>query len=80
MALSSNGSHPAYDCEAVTPHDTNEIEFRSLFVGGAGNISLVTLNGNTVAFTGVLAGSILPVQGRKVRSTGTTATNIVALK
>tara|TARA_R110000868_G_scaffold403307_1_gene680459 strand:- start:740 stop:982 length:243 start_codon:yes stop_codon:yes gene_type:complete len=71
---------PAQDAAVVTPSDTADQGLvRGLFVGGAGNVSLVTAIGNTVVFTGVLAGSILPVRCTKVRSTGTTATNIVAL-
>jgi hypothetical protein len=71
---------PAQDAAAVTKSDTaDQGDVRALFVGGSGNVSLVTALGNTVVFTGVLAGSILPVRCTKVRSTGTTATNIVAL-
>jgi hypothetical protein len=71
---------PAQDAAVVTTSDTADQGLvRGLFVGGAGNVSLVTAIGNTVVFTGVLAGSILPVRCTKVRSTGTTATNIVAL-
>jgi hypothetical protein len=35
--------------------------------------------GNTVTLVGVLGGSILPIQVVKVLSTGTTASNMVAL-
>jgi hypothetical protein len=35
--------------------------------------------GNTVTLVGVLGGSILPVQVVKVLSTGTTASNLIAL-
>lgn len=67
---------------AVTPHDTNDIfvngETRWVWVGGAGNVSVVTHTGQTVAFTGVTAGTLLPIRVRRVRSTGTTATNMVA--
>jgi hypothetical protein len=71
---------PAQDAAVVTPSDTaDQGDVRGLFVGGDGNVSLVTALGNTVVFTGVLGGSILPVRCTKVRSTGTTATNIVAL-
>lgn len=73
----------AGDAAAVTPGDTSASDFslmaRALFVGGAGNVSLVTKAGNAVLLTGVLAGSILPIQCRRVNNTNTTATNIVAL-
>jgi len=53
---------------------------RGLYVGGAGDVAVTMAeDGNNVTFVGVLAGSILPVQVTKVLSTGTTATNIVAL-
>lgn len=70
----------AYDAAAVTPNDSTDIRpTRGLYVGGAGNIKVDMALGNVVTFTGVLAGSILPVQVVKVYSTDTTATNIVAL-
>ena len=72
---------PADDAAAVTPSNTVDLATvaRSLYVGGAGNVSLVTARGTTVTFTAVPAGSILPVRCRRVRVTGTTATAIVAL-
>lgn len=74
-------ANPASRAFAVTPSDTVNFTFRAraLFVGGAGNISLVTEGGDTVTFTGVNAGSILPVMCTRVNLTLTTATNIVGL-
>lgn len=53
---------------------------RALWVGGAGNVAVVA-EGNTSAVTivGVPAGTILPIRTRRVNSTNTTATEIVAL-
>ncbi len=72
---------PAYNAAAVTPSDSVPLgtDARNLFVGGAGNITLITSGGSTVTFTGVLAGTILPVRTNQVKATGTTATNIVAM-
>ncbi len=66
---------------AVTPHNTDYLEFPTsgLFVGGAGNIVVTMLSGVDATFTGVLAGSILPIEVVRVKATSTTATNIVAL-
>lgn len=64
---------------AVTPSDTADQFYDSLFVGGAGNVSVVTAAGQTVTLTGVAAGTRLPLRVRKVRSTGTTATGVVGL-
>lgn len=70
----------AFDAAAVTPGDSTALRpTRGLYIGGAGNVKVEMSLGNVVTFTGVLAGSILPVQVVKVYSTDTTATNIVAL-
>jgi len=53
--------------------------YRALYVGGAGDIKLVTINGNTITFTAVPAGTILPVGCTQIFSTGTTATNLVGM-
>lgn len=65
---------------AVTKSDTTELApTQALFVGGAGNVAVLTVGGETVTFTGVIAGSILPVRVTKVLAAGTTATNITAI-
>ena len=72
---------PAYSAVAVTPSDSVNLvgEVKSLFIGGAGNVRVLTANGETVIFSGMSAGSYLLVQVRRVFATSTTATNIVAL-
>ena len=70
---------PGYGAAAVTPSDTAEVDARALFIGGAGNVKIKTPRGDTVTFTGVVAGSILPVNAKIVYSADTTATNIVAI-
>jgi hypothetical protein len=71
----------SYDGAAITPSDTVDLPApaRAIFVGGAGNIVLVTLGGTTLTFQGLLAGQILPVAASRVRATSTTATNLIAL-
>jgi hypothetical protein len=66
----------------VTPADSNftgDRVARRLYVGGTGNVNVVTSGGDTILFSGVPAGAILPVQVVQVKSTSTTATLIVAL-
>lgn len=72
---------PARNAAAVTPNDSTDLatSARGLYVGGAGNVVLVTVGGDEVTFTGVTAGSILPVRTARVKATSTTATSIVAL-
>ncbi|MES2531976.1 MAG: hypothetical protein V4636_13140 [Pseudomonadota bacterium] len=72
---------PASDGLAVTPSDGTALTViaRALWIGVAGNVSVVTLGGTTLTFVGVQAGSILPVRCTHVRATLTTATSILAL-
>jgi hypothetical protein len=74
-------SDPAVTFVAVTKSDSTVLPLtRALYVGGAGNVAVVDGAGSdAVTFTGVTAGSILPIRVRKVMSTNTTATSIVAL-
>ena len=71
---------PANHIVSVTPADSDlAVDFRSIFVGGAGDVAIKSSGGETVTFVGVLAGSILPVRCRQIRSTNTNATDIVGL-
>jgi hypothetical protein len=75
---------------AVTPSNTANIPSVSsqdgsgnngcvLYVGTRGNLKVMTVGGDEVTFTNIQDGSFIPVQVLKVFSTGTTASNIVAL-
>jgi hypothetical protein len=50
-----------------------------IYVGGAGDIEVTTAGGDRVTFIGLLAGQFIPVQVIKVWTTGTNATDILAL-
>lgn len=67
---------------SVTPSDTLPIPTipfaRRLYIGGAGNVTVVTQFGDTVTFVAFPAGQYLYTACKQVRATGTTATNIVA--
>lgn len=65
----------------VTKSDADELPIyaRALYVGGTGNINLITRDGQTVLFSTIPAGTIIPIQVKQVLSTSTTATTIVAL-
>lgn len=64
---------------AVTPSDTAGTYAAALYVGGAGNLKVTTVEGDAVTFSSVPAGTIIPLQVKLVWSTGTTATNIVRM-
>lgn len=73
--------------KAVTPSDTANIEppFNGpnlgcvLYVGGSGNLRVLTVGGDDVTFVNIPAGYSLPVQVVRVFATNTTATSIIAL-
>jgi len=50
-----------------------------LYVGGTGDVRVLTEGGDDVIFYSLPAGSFLPVNVVRVFATDTTATNIVAL-
>ena len=66
---------------AVTPDDANDLTTaaRYLYVGGAGDVCLVTVGGSTLTFKAVPVGTTLRVRTARVKVTGTTATQILAL-
>jgi len=81
-SLSADNTAPGVDARAVTPSDGAALvggQCRAFYIGGAGDLSIVTASGNIVTFVGVTVGTILPVAATFVRATGTTATNIVAI-
>lgn len=76
---------PATGAAAVTPSDSTVVNCRALYVGTGGNVA-VHMQGvlgspreTSVTFSNVQGGTVLPISCYRVLSTGTTATNIVAL-
>jgi hypothetical protein len=77
---SADSTCPAHGAVAVTKSDSTVLPTtRSLYIGGAGDVAVVTADGQTVTFSAVPVGSVLPIQVTKVMSTNTTATLILAL-
>lgn len=73
---------PVSNAAAVTPSDSTDLPAvaRSIYVGGGGNLKVDMADGGTaIILTGVLIGVIYNIAVKRVYSTGTTATNIVAL-
>lgn len=72
---------PAERAFAITGNDSTDLTVypRAIYVGGAGNVKVITLGGDTVTFSGVLAGTVLPVRVKRVFSTDTTATNLIGI-
>ncbi len=80
-SFTSELDSPATNAVAITPSDSTSLttSARAIYCGVGGNISVLTVNGQTVTFANVLAGTILPVRVERVNSTGTTASSLVAL-
>jgi len=76
----ANATVSAHDAQTVTTSDSTIIPItRALYVGVSGDIAVrMADQGTVITFTSVQAG-ILPIQVDQVLSTGTTATNILAL-
>jgi hypothetical protein len=67
---------------AVTPDDGANLAqtSRAIYVGGAGNLAVILdRDTSAVTFLAVAAGTLLPIRARRVMSTNTTATSILAL-
>lgn len=66
---------------AVTPSDTVNLPGGPavVYVGTSGNVQVITAQGDTVTFSGVPAGAVIPVQVLRVFATNTTATNMIAI-
>lgn len=79
----SNGGvgQPAVHAFAITPNDSTDLEYvtRAIYVGGAGDVAVTTQGGESVTFSGVTVGTLLPIRVTKVKSTGTTATLLLGL-
>lgn len=71
---------------AITKSDSttflpaNGGEFSGIYVGGAGDVAVTTSNGETVTFSAVPVGTILPITVKQVMSTNTTASLMVGLR
>jgi len=68
------------DAVAIVPSDTVNLTTAAvIYVGVGGNVKVTTAQGTAITFTGVVAGSVIPIQVTRVWSTGTTATNMVGI-
>jgi len=65
---------------AITPSNTvNLANPAVIYAGVAGDVRVLTAQGDDVTFVGVLAGTVIPVQVIRVFATSTTATSLVGI-
>lgn len=63
----------------VTPSDSADIAVtKAIMIGATGTLAVITDDGTTLTITGLAVGVFHPIAVRRVLSTGTTATSIVA--
>lgn len=74
-------SSPCDNGAAITPNNNTDLTYvsRAIWVGGAGSVNVVLAGGQTVLFTGILAGTLLPLRVTRVLASSTSATNLVAI-
>jgi len=75
--------------QAVTPSDTDNIpnpagstnatQPAALYAGANGDIAVIMEGGDEVTFVGIKAGTFLPIAVTRVKATGTSVTNILAI-
>jgi hypothetical protein len=64
---------------AITPSDTVNLASPSaVFVGGAGNVRVLTAFGDDTTFV-MQSGAVMPVQVIRVYATSTTATSLIRI-
>ncbi len=66
--------------EVVTKSDTAFVNYTGLYIGGTGNVNVVTAKGDTVLFSALPVGAQINLHIVQVLSTSTTATLIVGFK
>lgn len=71
----------ADDAFTATPADGVVLQnCTGVYVGGTGNLTVVTYSGNTVVFTALPVGSVIRLKIAQIKATGTTATLLVGLR
>jgi len=70
---------PAAGAFAITPGSELDFVTRGIYVGGDGDINVVMNDDTDVTFVGLAAGTIYPLQVKEVKSSGTTATDLIGL-
>jgi hypothetical protein len=73
-------NNPLRRCFAVTPSDATVYDppVMMLRCGGAGNVTVTTLEAGDVLITGAFVGEQIPGPFSKIKATGTTATAMTA--
>lgn len=76
-----NLSSPCDNAAIITPNNDTDLIYvtRAVWVGGAGTINVTLAGGQTVLFSGIVAGTLLPLRITRVLSSSTSATDLVGI-
>lgn len=80
--FADSASNPARSCAAVIPDDVNQLDIvsKALYIGTGGDLVIRSVDADAdVTLRNAASGTILPMRVIAVRSTGTSAADIVAL-
>ncbi len=81
-SVSDSLTAPAREAFSISPNDSSDLSTstKAIYVGLGGNITLRTVgSAEDVTFVNVASGTTLDIRCRAIRSTGTSAANIVGL-
>ena len=70
------------DAVVIVPSDATNFArgvCNGIYVGGAGNITVVTEAGSVVTFMAPVVGQVIDIRSIRVNATSTTATSLLAL-
>ncbi len=79
ILVSSPYDYKIYRGNGGVVNTTQGLDGYSLFVGGAGDVSVVTVDGDEIVMKNVGNASFIPQQVIRVKAAGTTASDIIAL-
>lgn len=78
----STNTFAASTAFTITPNDSTDLPSaaRAIYVGGTGNMVVqMASDASQVTFSGIPAGTLIPIQVSRVLATNTTATLIIGL-
>ena len=77
----TEANDPHSNAVVVSPSDSADLGYvtRAVYVGTTGNMKVTMQDSGTVLFTGIPAGTTLPIRASRIWSTTTTASTIIAL-
>ena len=81
MGIGNTGTVPSSfgGAALVVPSDTLDCDCAAFFATGAGNITFLNAQSVSILLTAVPVYTVIPVAAKRIMSTGTTSTGIIAL-